>query len=412
MKIVHISFSDYLGGAARATYRLHVAMLKLGIESSMVVQSKFTPGSDATIFEHSKFDARFLSLLRRNIEDRQKEQLVKKYGFFSPFSLGIDIAKNPTVMAADIIYLHWINRSFINSDSLRHLLGLGKPVFWYLHDMFPITGGCHHSYECVKYKTECSYCPYFKRQKMKDLSYYQFHTKKKIYASYDNLSFIAPSRWMQGCAVESALSSEMKIHIVPNTLDMKLFKHVDAGLVRTIFNIGPGEKIILFGADSVLQNRSKGFDYFLKALEILSKDEQLSSQLHIALFGASYDPVLDGLLPFKLHFMGTVFDDLSLMLLFNLADVYVTSSLAESFGLTALESLACGTPVACFTLGGLTDIVTKENGYLAVVKDAKDLALGITKCIRKKDSIDTSDISATFSEESVVSRHIEIWKLS
>jgi glycosyltransferase involved in cell wall biosynthesis len=45
---------------------------------------------------------------------------------------------------------------------------------------------------------------------------------------------------------------------------------------------------------------------------------------------------------------------------------------------TVMESLACGTPVAAFRVGGLPEMIAhRENGYLAETGDAEDLARGI-----------------------------------
>jgi glycosyltransferase involved in cell wall biosynthesis len=53
-------------------------------------------------------------------------------------------------------------------------------------------------------------------------------------------------------------------------------------------------------------------------------------------------------------------------------------SLQESYGQTASEALACGTPVVGFAATGLLDIVDhRQNGYLARPFDCGDFAAGI-----------------------------------
>jgi glycosyltransferase involved in cell wall biosynthesis len=68
--------------------------------------------------------------------------------------------------------------------------------------------------------------------------------------------------------------------------------------------------------------------------------------------------------------------------LYNSADVMVVPSRLETFGQTACEALACGTPVVCFDTSGLRDVVEHErNGYRAKCYDPGDLARGIVWCL-------------------------------
>jgi glycosyltransferase involved in cell wall biosynthesis len=64
------------------------------------------------------------------------------------------------------------------------------------------------------------------------------------------------------------------------------------------------------------------------------------------------------------------------------ADVFVHPSLADNLPNGVLESLACGTPVAAFDVGGVPEAVRPgQTGYLARYKDAADLALGIGRML-------------------------------
>jgi D-inositol-3-phosphate glycosyltransferase len=65
-----------------------------------------------------------------------------------------------------------------------------------------------------------------------------------------------------------------------------------------------------------------------------------------------------------IDFVGRV-DQEELPLYYNAADVCVVPSYYESFGLAALESMACGTPVVAARVGGLSAIVQDgHTGYL------------------------------------------------
>jgi glycosyltransferase involved in cell wall biosynthesis len=79
--------------------------------------------------------------------------------------------------------------------------------------------------------------------------------------------------------------------------------------------------------------------------------------------------------------IGTVKDDHLLATLYSAADVFVHPALADNLPNGVLESLACGTPVVAFNVGGVGEAVRPmETGYLARDKDAGDLSEGI-KCL-------------------------------
>jgi len=101
-------------------------------------------------------------------------------------------------------------------------------------------------------------------------------------------------------------------------------------------------------------------------------------------------------------------------LLYNACDVFILPSLAEAFGQTALEAIACGRPVVGFNIGGIPDIIKhKVTGYLANYKDADDLSLGIRWVL---DNQRYNDLSAAcrsfaiqnFSSNRVVIQHLDI----
>lgn len=64
--------------------------------------------------------------------------------FSFPF-LSVSVAKHPLIKEADLIYIHWVAGSMLSTREIERVLKLGKPVRWYMHDMNPVTGGCHHA---------------------------------------------------------------------------------------------------------------------------------------------------------------------------------------------------------------------------------------------------------------------------
>lgn len=154
----------------------------------------------------------------------------------------------------------------------------------------------------------------------------------------------------------------------------------------------------------------KGFYELKYALESLP--DSLKSQCVLLVFGG-FAPEIDGI---KTHLLGFLSDDSSLTLAFNACDLFVTSSLSENLSNVTMESLACGTPVVAFDIGGNGDMIThKINGYLA--QDANDLSKGIewilnldSISIQKMSAEARSSIESKFNSTDIAKAYIKTYK--
>ena len=75
------------------------------------------------------------------------------------------------------------------------------------------------------------------------------------------------------------------------------------------------------------------------------------------------------------------------------SDVYVLSSLSETFGVAALEALACGIPVIATNCGGASDFMNKDNGIMCDVGDSKALSKSIEYMYKNYSSYDREKIA-------------------
>ena len=323
----------------------------------------------------ARIDNFLLSFITRRID--------RKFGMYSFPILGTNISVKELVKNADIIYLHWVQGGFLNLSNYRQIARLGKPVIIFMHDMWTITGGCHHSFSCEKYKTKCYNCPMFTSKGLFDWATIEFNNKKKLYSEFENLYFVSPSKWLSDCAKRSFLTKDKPVYHIPNIVDNNLFKPVDKKFARQILNVDHDEFVISFGA-FLISSAYKGWGLLLQALQIISKDHN-SKNISILVFGGGYNKEIADSVPFRTRFMGFLKDEYSTVLVYNAADVFVTPSLADNFPTTVLESQACGTPVVGFDVGGIPDMIKhKDNGYLAKYMDAEDLANGIRFCLHNK----------------------------
>ncbi len=157
------------------------------------------------------------------------------------------------------------------------------------------------------------------------------------------------------------------ISVVPCGVDLDLFAPMDKEMARRRLGIPQTQRILLFvGRIEPL----KGIDILISAAAQLHDDENFA----VLIVGgdARAEAQVDELrrhaealgIDHHITFVGSVAHD-ALPLYYNAADVCVVPSYYESFGLVAVESMACGTPVVASRVGGLTSTVSDgETGYL------------------------------------------------
>lgn len=379
MKVVLLNSSDTEGGAARAAYRLHKGLQGIGVSSQMLVKNKSSGDSNVISSSNSitnKFD-KVISTLS-NLPLRFYPE--RNPGIFStewlPDSLPAQVAK----IEPDIINLHWVCGGYLQVESVPKF---NQPLVWTLHDMWPFTGGCHYSEDCDRYTQSCGSCPQLHSHKESDLSRWVWRRKAKAWKSL-NLCFVTPSQWLAKCARESFILKESRIEVIPNGLDTQKFKPINRHLAREILDLPQDKQLLLFGAMQGTGDRWKGFSLLQAAMQELTKSG-LRDQIELVVFGGSESSQQSDL-GFKTHHLGRLNDDITLAIVYSAVDVMVVPSLYESFGQTASESLACGTPVVAFNATGLKDIVDPmENGYLAEPYKSEDLARGITWVLENKE---------------------------
>ena len=399
MRVLQLQTTMKSGGSS--AIRLHRAFQKAGVESGILtcVMDKLVEPEIAYMPKKSRIVAWFDGKLKGFINRNNR----REFGPFSYPVLGSDVSRMKEIKNADIIYLHWVLGGFLNISAIEKLLRLNKPVVMIMHDMWTITGGCHHSFTCTRYFSGCGRCPILPGDREKDLSFQEFRKKQKIFSKYNNLYFISPSRWLYDCAKKAMLTRDKPVFCIPNTLDGTTFKPFDKSVAKRILNIDPEETIIAFGAVAI-DSPYKGLSFLLEALQILHKQDLKKTS--VLIFGSNYNKKIADAIPFKTRFMGHLNDDYSMVLMYNSADVLVVPSLADNLPTVIMEAMSCGTPVLGFNVGGIPDLIDHlKNGYLAKYKDSGDIAHGIQYCIENKIM---GKRLAEFEEDQVVRKHVEL----
>lgn len=368
MKIVIINTSEHTGGAAIAAERLVKALRQAGIQVDTLVREN-------TWVNRFRFYWERLVIFLCNHLNRKNLFTV------SIANTGTDLSGHPLVEEADVIHLHWVNQGFLSLKDIESLTRLNKPIVWTMHDMWPCTGICHYAWDCERFYNECGKCSFLKSKNQYDLSYYVW--KKKGFLKTSGIQLVAVSSWLAGQAKKSPLTKNLKVVVIPNTIDVSVFSKKEKMEMRKNFSFPSDKKIVLMGAVR-LDNPIKGFEFLKEALNILSCTR---NDILLVLFGAIKNdkPFFDHLAVPYIS-LGLLSDNDQIAELYSAADVTVVPSFYETFSQTIIEAMACGCPAVSFNNSGQTDIIDhKVNGYLANYKDAGDLANGIQWVLEHED---------------------------
>jgi glycosyltransferase involved in cell wall biosynthesis len=362
---------DSNGGAAIATYRLHVGFRSIGINSHLLVQDK--KSDDYTVMAPVKKWQKIFAFLRPYIDGivtkfyRNRERVL-----FSTAWLPESFASKINKLNPDIVHLFWVNGGFLKIDTLRKIK---QPIVWTLHDMWPFTGGCHYDDECGKFQQSCGNCPVLHSEQERDLSRRIWERKQK---SWDGVPIVvvATSHWLADMAGSSSIFRDQRIEVIPNGIDTDIYKPMNKEAARAAYNLPQDKHLILFSAFSATSDKRKGNQFLVQALSSMAQVEW-GPKIELVIIGAS-KPENPPDLGMKVHYMGHLYDEISQVLLYSAADVLVAPSMQENLSNTVMESLACGTPVVAFDIGGMPDMIDHQiNGYLANPFEPNDLANGM-----------------------------------
>mgnify|MGYP003701054109 CR=1 FL=1 len=373
MNVLHINGSDLLGGAAIAGYRLHEGLLSQGIESRLLVGDAVT-GSDR------------VALTPRNPRiEKQTSRLAWRLGLnyinlFSTFK----IRQHPFYQSADILNFHSLHGGYFNYLAIPSLTE-NKPAVWTLHDMWAFTGHCSYSYDCERWKTGCGKCPYpdtypaIKR----DSTRLEWKLKKRAF-DRSKLAIVSPSRWLAGLANESLLGAH-PVSYIPNGLDTEVFKPLDAEECRLKLGIARDKKVLMFGAQTLSDTR-KGGDLMLKALQSLPAS--LKAETMLLTIGQNSETIAEAV-DMQVLNLGYVDSDELKATAYSAADLFIFPTRSDNLPLVLQESMACGTPMVSFKVGGVPELVRPGiTGYLARAEDVEDFRNGIVELLSNNMLLD------------------------
>jgi glycosyltransferase involved in cell wall biosynthesis len=233
---------------------------------------------------------------------------------------------HPRFIDADIVHYHLIHNNLISILDMP-FLARAKPSVWTMHDPWFFTGGCIHPLECSGYERACGECALSRFGQM-------FAVKKHVYQSL-NIDFVAASRFTMEYFRASPIARHFeRVHFIPFGIDVFRFRTIGKVAARERFKIRNEELVVAFRAEASLL---KGCRFIYEALRLLD----LSDKITLLTVGSARLPE-DIASRYNAVQLGWSDDEETLYAFYAATDIFLMPSLAESFGLMAIEAMAAG----------------------------------------------------------------------
>lgn len=269
----------------------------------------------------------------------------------------------------DVVHMHVIHGYYINYGLImNYFKEKNIPVVWTLHDCWAFTGHCAYftAANCEKWKTQCGQCPiphdfpntYLDRSKA------NYNRKKQVYGDMQNLVLAPVSQWLGDLVKESFLGKH-EIQVVYNGIDVDVFKPSVSNFKK---KLGVEGKYLLLGVAQGFDER-KGLKDFFKLSEMLPDDYQ------VVLLGAMEDEI--AIAPTSVIALPKTESLQELVEAYSAADVLLSLSYEETFGLTPVEAMSCGTPAIVYNNTAQPEHITPETGFVVENGDLDTLVTRI-----------------------------------
>ena len=404
--MLHVSTYDGHGGAGRAAFALHQAMLTSGIASSMLVAQKSSSNPQVTALHgRHEFMWRVAQFTDHLLWDLQKSE---NKNWRSPARFGALSADVINASDADVVNLHWVTNGFL---SIKEISRITKPIVWSLYDMWTFSGTEHYGADSTDARWRSGYTSANRvaGESGYDLDRATWNRKKKFWKRPMHL--VPASSWLADRAAHSEIAHSWAITRISHVIDTNTFSPMDSAQARARHSLPPGVPLVLFLSSGGITDDRKGWELLEAAM---SKVKAAVHLVELVVAGPATPDYThpDGI---PITWIGQVEGDEALQSLYAAANVVAVPSKEDNMPLTAMEAQSVGVPVAAFSIGGLPDIVLAGvTGSLAPPFDVSALAAGI---INSLGAAGTSQASAarshaieTWSPKVVVESYLEVYQ--
>ena len=345
MRIRHITFSS-VGGAGMVANRMVRAQQSMGIDSQLLTEVNGSIGIETVTRPLLFFSAVFdFFIVRRSL----------KNPLFSLYRTSRSSVAENLFECDDVVHLHW-TPGVVDIETMHRILNRTSGCVWTLHDMWAITGGCHHSVDCFRYSEECRSCPQVRKvfQKVVETN---LKIKQRTFSEANNLRVVCPSSWLRDHADRSKIFGSSLVDVIYNPVPKEYFSSFKTQELKTYSS----DIVVCFIANDI-NDPNKNLHQVVQAVD--NANERLINspgRILLQVIGNGKIKTTSS----HVQCVGQVNAASRMASLISSADLLINFSESENFPNVIAESLACGTPVIGRNVGGIPELIRDgETGYL------------------------------------------------
>jgi len=356
VRVVIVAAHDSLGGAARAIYRVFLALREWQsdlfevilrtpnktVNDDQVVGGK--PVRNRREFFEYWIRTRYRKYFPRNTFVTDNPILHSQALYDT--GLGREINS----LEPDVVIMGWLGNSTI---SIREIGRIRAPIVWRMSDLW-LVAGAEHVTDTQRYEKGYSRRSRPVGESGPDINRETFLRKKRNWRKKSWI--VALSKWQARQAELSDLTKEWPVNVIPVPIDPDIWYPIDQKEARKKLGLPQEPLLIGFGAGEATRHRHKGADLLFSALDSVEfRDSRYkdSNSVELVIFGEEKDTFQAT--PIPANFLGKLSNN-ELRCVYSALDVLVVPSRQEPFGQVAAEAQTCGAPIVVFDNSGLADV--------------------------------------------------------
>jgi glycosyltransferase involved in cell wall biosynthesis len=431
-RLTIVNFSDLGGGAEGVVWSLFEGLRLRGVDAQLLVGLKRRGDHPAVreipiaaspigrLFEGAwrgldsiKRDSRAMMLVGRVLKALAAPSVIPSWW------RGQDVLPWPgsrliagVAQGSHIIHLHNLHGGYLDISILPRLGRTAKLVIT-LHDEWIYTGHCAHPMECQKWKFGCGHCPDLRRYPgiHRDFTSGNLLQKERVMEAC-RPHLVTLCQWSRDRLLESSIP-HTKTWVIHNGVDTEVFRPMGRGGSKMSLKRGGHTLTLLY-----ISPRGRSYKGAGLPLEVLKEIRRRINplSLRVLVIGEGKPPSvqLDGAVAQGIPWID---DPRELASVYDEADIYIHQSMADTFPLSVLESMSCGTPVLAPTIGGIPEqIADRHTGMLFEPGDLRGLIEAIEWLSRESQRIRQMGVNGVqrvrelFSLEKMIEDHLDLYQ--